>query len=388
MLAKTKPSFDLIVRSSIVRGERPTDGLVAIPAPNPNLMNRIIGFLDDGQKVVVCQRPSKGGMDFTKIMGGKVYAVAADALSPVFEKGPDKQPTKTIKTEDGLPVYSSSGFYMMSSKEYPALEIKEYYTRLINKGQHVLLVSPAQLAAKQSHTLESEFDLELLTMTWQEALGDENNLVAKFDEDINKARKRSLQRAREDAEDANENFEGPEFAELAVSKKDGNPFIHLSWHDEAGHHFAGVMREGEEVNDDGKLVTVYYSPEEAITAFMNSRACKAILASLEAGKPVSLSWMQGHLMRTSVSFKRKVENLLKTPPEAPVYGDFVYIRGAMQTWCKGLVTLMHSHHPRFPKADYDALHYVAAPRQAEIGMNKLGDKYSPPAIIDCGDLFI
>jgi hypothetical protein len=52
-------------------------------------------------------------------------------------------------------------------------------------------------------------------------------------------------------------------------------------------------------------------------------------------------------------------------------------------WCKALVSIMHSQHPGFPRADYDAHHYVAALRQAEVGMNKRADGsgWEPPAAI-------
>jgi len=68
-------NFDLVVRSTLVRSEKANKGLDTLPAPNPNQMNRIIGYLPDGTKVVIAQRPGKGGMDFNKIMGGKVFAV-------------------------------------------------------------------------------------------------------------------------------------------------------------------------------------------------------------------------------------------------------------------------------------------------------------------------
>lgn len=385
MLAKTQTKFDLISRSTILRSDKPNKGLEAIEAPNPNQMNRIVGYLSDGTKVVVAQRPGKGGMDFNKIMGGKVYAVAADALSPVYEKGEDRKPTKVQKTEDGMPLYSSSGFYLLSSKDYPALDMGEFYTKLISRGTQVLLLSEAQLAARQSMTLESELELDMLAMALTEALSDDKNLVSRFDPAINTKRRRGIERAKEECEDAGETYSGVQFTELAVNKKDGNPFVLLSWR--VGNSPAQemlVLREREKINDDGRVMGEYFNAEEAVAAFQAGKDYARLVAEIEAGNTVEVSWVQGHLMRTSVSFRRKVENVLAEPDEKTRYGDAVYIKGALKTWCKGLAMLMHSQHPNFPQADYEAHPYVAAVRQAEIGMTKKldGSGWNPPAIPD------
>ena len=375
--------FDFIVRSTIIRSEKPNKGLEAIAAPNPNQMNRIVGFMPDGTKCIIAQRPGKGGMDFNKLMGGKVYAVAADGLSPVYEKDKDQKPTKNIKHEDGLPLYSSSGFYLMSSKEYMALDMFECYTHLVNKGAQVLLVTDEQLKATQSITLESEFDLELLNSALTDSLADSFNLVSRFDLDINKKRRRGIERAKEEAEDASEQYAGVNFNELSVSKKDGNPFVMVSWNTADGIQSVNVLREVETLNEDGRPVSRYFTPEEAVVEFASTPAYKKLEAELAAGRNVVLSYTSGHVMRTSVSFRRKVENVLAAGTDKPLYGDAVYIHGAMQNWCRGLVSILHSLHPNFPTADYDAQHYVVAVRQAEIGMMKKADGggWFPPQIV-------
>lgn len=372
--------FDLTVVSAVVRADKPTRALEAKAAPSPNQMNRVLGYLDDGTRVVVAQRPGKGGMDFNKLLGGKVFAVAADGFSPVFEKGEDKKKTNVQKLEDGLPAYSASGFYLLSSKEYPALQLLSGYGLLQEKGERLLLLQEHQLAATCALTLESSLDWELLDWQLAEALSDENNLVAQFDADINKKRKRGVERARQEAEDADEKYAGVDFTELAVSKKDGNPFVALTWASGAEQGAALILREAT-VQGDKLPVVEYYTADQAVEQFRAGKEGMRIAALLAAGEQVALSFVQGHVMRTSVSFRRKCENVL-TGVASSTYGDGVFIQGALKSWCKTLVALMHSQHPNFPSADYDAHHYVAAPRQAEVGMNKGADgKWSPPQVV-------
>jgi len=84
-------------------------------------------------------------------------------------------------------------------------------------------------------------------------------------------------------------------------------------------------------------------------------------------------------MRTSVSFRRKVENVLLAPADKPQYGDAVYINAALKDWTKGIVSVLATNHPTFPAKDYDDLYYVVTVRQAEIGMNKRdGGGWFPP----------
>lgn len=377
-------NFDFVALSGIIRSEKPTKGLEAIAAPNPNQMNRVIGYLNDGTKVMVAQRPGRGGMDFTKLLGGKVFAVAADALSPVFEKDEQKKPTKTIKKEDGLPLYSTSGFYTLSTKDYPALGLMECYARVLPGGEQVLLVTTDAIANKQTVQLASDFDLDMLTDYLVAALDDTHNLVACYDEEINKKRERESRRAREDAEEANEPFEGPAFKELAVSKKDGNPLALLAWRTADGKVCdAVIVRETEGLDDADRPVTKYLSAREAVELFQTTEAFQQLNHELVNGRPVSLAFAVGHLMRCSVSFRKKVVNVAAEPADKVLYGDAAYIRGVTANWARSIVVLMNSQHPSFPRADYDAHHYVAAPRQAEIGMKKKADGsgWMPPQVV-------
>ena len=363
--------YDMTVRSTIVLSEKANKGLDAIEAANPHQMNRLSGFLQDGKKVVIAQRPGKGGMDFTKLMGGKVYAVAADGVSPVFEKDKDGKPTKTQKEEDGLPLYSSSGFYLLSSKEYPALDIFEAYTLLLNKGEKALLLTRDALEQRQAVPLTDDLDLEMLQGTLLEALSDANNLVAKHDEAMNKKRRRAISRAKEEADDAGEAYAGVEFTDLAVNKKDGNPFIYYAWKTGSASGTGRILREVSTTDTAGRDVTQYLTAEEALAAFVASADFKALEFAIARGDTADFNYVTGHVMRSSVSFKRKVENhLANAAPGKTVYGDGVYIQAALGQWTKGIVALLHSLHPNFPAADYDAHPYVAALRQAEIGMSK------------------
>lgn len=380
----SKNKFDLTIRSAIVRSEKPSKALAAIPAPNPNQMNRVIGFLESGEKVVIAQRPGKGGMDFNKIMGGKIFAIAADGLSPVYEKV-DGKATKNIKQEDGVPLYSSSGFYLMSSKDYPALEMLNCYTKLRNEGNEVLIVTDEQLEETLEMDLEGELDLEMLCEAMQEYLSDERNIVAKFDAEINKKRSRAVQRAKEECEDRDEAYAGVTFEPLEVSKKDGNPFVALSFHKSDGTPVTfEILREEEVENpdyDDGRRMLKYYTPAEAIERLRESKLYQGLARLIDNQGKVHVWMTQGNVLRTSVSFRRKVENFLAADETKKLYGDAVYIDGAMKGWCKGLVSVLHSMHPNFPSLDYDAHHYVAAVRQSELGMDKIGDKWTPPQVV-------
>lgn len=365
--------YDLTVKSTILRGEKSNKGLDATAAPTPHQMNRLCGYLMDGTKVLVAQRPGKGGMDFNKLLGGKVFAVAADGMSPVYEKDKDGKATKTQKVEDGLPLYSSSGFYLLSSKDYPALHLMEAFTLLRNKGEQVWLITDQQLAKKNKQVMSDELDFDLVLSTIETLLSDEFNLVKSYDTDINRKRKRGIERAREEAEDTGDTYNGVAFNELAVSKKDGNPFVAFCYQIEgAGVKGGAVLREVEAVDesrDDGRTTVTYLSPAEAMAKFAESPAHADIVQALESGKKVTIGFVQGHVMRTSVSFRRKVENVMAEATKTQ-YGDAVYILAGLKGWTRGILSIMQSQHPTFPAADYDAHHYVAACRQAEIGMNK------------------
>lgn len=386
---EAKP-FDLVVRSTIIRSEKPNKGLEAIQAATQHQMNRIIGFLPDGTKAIIAQRPGRGGMDFNKILGGKVFAVAADGTSPVFEKDKDGKPTKTQKVEDGLPLYSSSGFYMLSSKEYPALDMAEYYSVLRNEGEQVILVSDAQLKNVEHIVLESDMDLEMdFKVKALAALADDQNLVSRFDSGINNKRRRGIERARDDAQDAGEAYQGVEFKDLVVSPKDGNPAIIAYWQVE-GEKFerALILRERPLDVESPHGAMEYLDNQGAWDEFCTTPGYARISSALDAGKKVTLHFVQAHVMRTSVSFRRKVVNVMAEPADKPQYGDAVYIKGALKGWCRAIVGILHSQHPNFPQADYEAHHYVATVRQAEIGMSKKADQqgWLPPMSV-ATDLF-
>jgi hypothetical protein len=376
MTPQTK--FEFTVKSMVIRGEKANKGLEAQEAANQHQMNRIRGFLTDGTAVMVAQRPGKGGMDFTKLMGGKVFAVAADGISPVYEKDGGGKATKVQKIEDGLPLYSSSGFYLLSSNQYPALELLDGYTLLRQKGASLVLVTEAQLAALSKTELAGELDWDLLAMEMEAALSDEFNLVAQFDAGTNRRRKRGIEQAMGEADDTGETYEGAAFKELSVSKKDGNACVVFAWTSTSGAKAAGVLARQADAEIEGRVVTRYFTPTEAMAAFLDSADFAQLKKEFDADQTVTFGWAQGHIMRTSVSFRRKVENVLAAPPEKPQFGDAVYIQAALKNWTRGLLSVMQSQHPNFPQADYDAHHYVVASRQAEVGMNKAGERWTSP----------
>lgn len=375
------PKFDLISKSVLITGEGTNKGIEAQMAPNPNQMNRVIGVLPDGRKVVVAQRQGRGGMDFTKLMGGKVFAIAADAFAPVFEKV-DGKATKDQKQEGGLPLYSSSGFYLISSREYPALDMLDCYARLFDKGEMAMLLTDEALGAPQNLVLMGEESTGELIDALKSNLSDEHNLVRRHDEAINRKRQRAITRAREDAEADGGSFTGVEYKEAAVGKKDGNPFCLCAWKSDSGASGTFyVLRQHEATTDGGLPTTVYMDADEAVAHMVEASPRYALLRKeLASGCFVQVALIRGHVMRTSVSFRKKVENALALPADKPKYGDAPFVLGAMRGWCRALVAVMHSQHPSFPQSDYDAHHYVAALRQAEVGMSKKpdGSGWLPP----------
>lgn len=375
---KPTKAYDLVARSAIVCGEKPNKPLEGVLAENPNKMNRLTGYLADNRKVLIAQRPGKGGMDFTKITGGKVYAVAADGLSPVYGKDADGKPTKTQKQEDGLPLFSSSGFYCLSSKEYPALHMMGAFTKLSADGELIQLVTPAQLKAKVHITLDTDEDLADLLVKLEASMGDANNLVTQFDAHSNKKRARGIERAKSDATDASEEYDGVEFKELSVSPKDGNSIVVFAYRINGGEIKEGAIERHMVDDDSEKGLLKHVSAAEAIEFFQDSEAYLEVANALDELHAVDFSYLVGNSMRTSVSFRRKVENAAAEPATKTAYGDTVYIRGAIAGWTKALVTILHSMHPSYPANDYAAHHYVAAPRQAEVGLDKAGSGYSSP----------
>lgn len=388
-----KPKFDLHVRSRVILAEKPTKPLTALPAANQHQMNRIRGFVS-GKEVIVGHRSSKGGMDFNKILSGKVFAVAADAFSPVMEKDEQKRPTKVQKLEDGLPYYTSSGFYLLSSPEYPALSIIEGYTRLHREGELLLLMSLDALKGRTKATLTNLSELQtLLDGTVTEMLSDAHNLVEAFDAKINKKRKLMVDQAKlamasaEEDEDEDKPTAGDEetlieYQELTVSPKDGNPFVYLVWSVPGQEPREFVFTREHMVEGDSTQFMAACTIEEALAHFRAGEEFKLIQEGIESGASATVSLARGNAMRPSRMFAGKIEATRNNTPEKNLYGDPVYILGALKAWTPGIVSILHSKHPAFPKKDYDHNYYVAAGRQGEVGMNKTADmKYTPPQAV-------
>lgn len=371
--------FETTSRSEILRGEKPTKGMDATLAANEHQTNRLIAYLADGTKVLVAQRPGNRGMDFNKLLGAHVLAVSADAFAPVFEKGEDKKKTNVQKVEDGLPLYSTSGFYLLSSKDYPGVKMFEAYTHLLPKGEKALILTEEQIANKQLIRLESDLDLDLLVDGLTAALSDARSCVTEFDAFTNRKRRAAIETGKSTAELNDETYDGTEFKELSASKKDGNPFVLYAWRAEGGELRSGtILREFSGVDAEGRERTQHFDVETTLQRFIESEDGKALMAALAAFTPVDFSMAQGNLMRTSKQFRGKVEKLLAVPRAEKVYGDAVYIWGALDGWKKAHAVYMHSMHPKFPATDYDAHHYVTALRQAEVGMNRAGGGWTTP----------
>lgn len=388
-----KPKFDLYARSRVLRAEKPTKPVTAIAAANQHQMNRVRAFLSDGVEVMVAQRSGKGGMDFNKILSGKVYAVAADAFSPVMDKGPDKKPTKVQTLEEGLPLYSSSGFYMLSSPEYPALDILECFTRIRGVDNTVLLMKFANLKARTHKTVTSAAELEaFVDETVLKMLDDSLNLVKSFDPKINKKRKLLIDQTKlaaasadddDDAGGTGSGYTGVEYQELTVSPKDGNSFAYLVWASNAANAQASeafIVREREMEGDKSNFMAPC-TAQESLDDFKAGTEYSAMLDAIDRGETVKVSMAQGHSMRPSPMFRNKITAAEQAPPEKRIYGDPVYILGALTGWTPGIVSILHSKHPAFPAKEYDHLYYTVACRQAEVGLNKTATGYTPPQAV-------
>ena len=372
--------YDLLLKSVIITTEKPNKGFECFPAENQHQLNKLIGYLPDGKKILIGLRPGKGGVDFNKITSGKVYALAIDGFSPVYEKNEKGQPDyEKQKTEKDLPYYTGSGAYTLSTRDHPALKMYEAYARLAHNGTYIYTITHEQLENFKSYSIASVEDIDLLGM---DCLMDMSmsNLVSEFDEDMNKKRKRAISRAKEEAEDNGDKYDGVEFAELTRSPKDGNPFFFFAL--KSGSTIKEFTFERETLdNSEGTSVLKVLTDEELVEAFNNSVVKKALTTMVEAGETVKVKVVMGYAMRTSVSFRGKLENFVASPASQPGqkrYGDATYIYWALRDWTKSILSVMHSMHPNFPTKDYDAHHYVVAPRQAEVGMFK--DGTNPKAV--------
>lgn len=364
--------FDLIVKSEIITSDKPTKPIEARPSNNPHIPDRIQGFLQDGTPVMVAKRPGKGGIEFNKFFSGKIYAVSADGFSAIMEKDDKGKKSNTQKEEEGMKLYSSSGFYLLSSKDYPSLKCFKAYTRLSSDGSLIYSIPETNININDL-TLQAGESLEKVESIVLAKLDDSLNLVAPFNADVNKKRKRAITTAQETAEDDGEDYTGAKYTELEVSKKDGTPFVLILCKTAAGVNQFLVSRRREKPSADGKHTNIeMLSALDALEEFKGSKQYANLLARVSQGAELKI--IQGWLMRSSVSFKGKIDLVREKEPD---FGASVYIHSALKGWTKAICTMMYSKHPKFPQEDYEHNSYVMACLQAEIGINRQGKKQTP-----------
>lgn len=364
--------FDLIVKSEIITSDKPTKPIEARPSNNPHIPDRIQGFLQDGTPVMVAKRPGKGGIEFNKFFSGKIYAVSADGFSAIMEKDENGKKSNNQKEEEGMKLYSSSGFYLLSSKDYPSLKCFKAYTRLSADGSLIYSIPESNINTTEL-ALGANADLEPVEAEILAKLNDSLNLVAPFNADVNKKRKRAITTAQETAEDDGEEYTGAKYTELEVSKKDGTPFVIILCKTEAGVNQFLVSRRKEKPSADGKHTNIeMLTAQEALVEFKASKQYANLQARVAQGATLKL--VQGWLMRASVSFKGKIDLVREKEPD---FGASVYIHSALKGWTKAICTMMYSKHPKFPQEDYEYNSYVMACLQAEIGINRQGKKQTP-----------
>ena len=357
----------------VLRGDQPNRGITAVPAANPHQMNRVRGRTLGGTEVIVAKRDGKAGMEFSKLLGGKIYAIAADACSAVYEKDEAGNPTRVQKKEDGLPLFSASGFYLLSSKEYPAVDLSRALVHLPDGATDQMLVL-AEDAVPHVEQIADEMALDLFQVRLLQQLDDARNPLAVHLKAANRVRKRGIDAAIAEAEDTGAPYGGVAYAELPLSPKDGNPFVLIQARSDADVRSHILTRDAmDEVS--GKPVRRFFLAKDAMLRWGHTPFFAEISGWVAAGRPVELATYSGHAMRTSVTFKGKIQKERETPG---LYGDGPFIRGASAGWVKAIVTTMFSKHPGFPLQDYPDLHFVAAARQVEMGLNRKGAGRTPP----------
>lgn len=370
---KPTQSFELVARTMVLRSDKPNKGVTAIPAANPHQMNRVRGFTLGGTEVIVAKREGKAGMEFSKLLGGKTYAIAADACAAVYEKDEVGKPTRVQKKEDGVPLFSASGFYLLSSKEYPAVDLSRALVHLPDGATDQMLVL-AEDAVPHRESVEDEMALDLFQVRLLQQLDDARNPLRAHVQAANRARKRGIDAAIAEAEDADSPYGGVTYTELPLSPKDGNPFVFIQAR--SGAEMRSHLLARDALDDvGGKSVRRFFSAKDAVLQFLRTPFFAEISGWVAAGRVVELATYSGHSMRTSVTFKGKIQKEREAPG---LYGDSPLIRGASTGWVKAIVTTMFSKHPGFPLQDYPDLHFVASARQAEMGLNRKGSGWAPP----------
>ncbi|MCX8017331.1 MAG: hypothetical protein N2690_05460 [Rhodocyclaceae bacterium] len=352
-----------IAKTSIVSA--PNNGGIKVElSTHPAKPHYVLGLVD-GQEVAIALA-GKGGVDINKLASGRVLALAADGFRPAFEKEAAQSGPKEQKTHNGRPLFLASGFYLLSTKDYPAHCILQGYMRLLDEGERLAIVTEKSLRQAGVFTLSGRDDLLRFHEWAVQALDDAHNFLHRFDADVNKRKARILRRAQEDAEDAGEVLQAVELKPLAADAKDGSAALLLLWH-RNGQPQSHLVRRHIEVARDEPLAAdarlVFAPPKEAMAAFWRTPAGGELASTVKSGKPINLVAVRGCVMRTSVSARKKIDNARHSTEQ---HGEAVWLRAALQGWVRGMAPVLSMQHPEFPRKDYDVLHYVAAPRQAEI----------------------
>ena len=366
-----------IVQSAIIVGMNPGKPLEIQLSENPHKANKIIGRLLDGTAVIVSLRPGRGGVPINKLSTGKVFAVAADSFSPVYEKEGGK-PTKRQKVEaDGTLHFSTGACYLMSTGEYKALVMGYYLTYVPQSGDEFFVIDSAAITTRVQVTLRNKEDYVAFLRYMCRCLNPNNNWMHVHNSVINRVRARKIRTAQEQADEEGYVYEGIQPNDLDIDPRDGAPTVFLDVRDAVltSQSAFEIVRcaMGRIEPDTGRISYTHMSHTDRMKTFANEPLAHRIVARLKAGREVVVSIAQGATFRQSVSTKKKFANAL----DGSNSGDSFYCNHAIGKWTNSMVGVMHSTHPRFPNEDYTTNHFVASLRQAEVLMENGSGSWRP-----------
>lgn len=371
----------IIANTAIILPDSSGGAIRAEISSHPSKPSYVLGRVGDLDVAVAWA--GKGGVEINKLASGRVLAVAADGFRPAYEKDEQGRPTKNQKKHGGRPLYLASGFYLMSTKDYTAHTILSGYMRLMEEGSLLAYLEPQ--SAGRTHALASRDDLLDLHRELVSHLKEEGGVVTDFDEVVNKRRQRLIRRAQEDAEDGGVALEPlVQYRQLAADPKDCSPCVVLFWRDAQGRVVEAIVqrridrRQG--LGPEMALGQDFVSAKEAAAAFWGGESGSSLSRAVKAGHETRVFVAKGWVYRTSVAFKKKVASVMQSR-QAPSTGEGVWIEAAHKGWVMGYASILSMLHPQFPHKDYDTLHYVAAPRQAEMEMEQTEAGLRPRAIV-------
>ncbi len=349
---------------------------------NPHVPDKVIGYLGDGTKVAIAVRTGgNGGNEINKI--AKMSVVRLDGFMVSYDTSAGGGAKDKTPVMHGDAIFATtSGAYMLRSKQSPALIVGEAFCHLYKDGTRTALF-PTDVAGNALHIASDageEFKTEL-SRVLIEQLDPSNNLFGEINDVMNKRRERGIRSAKEEAEDGGTEYAGVQFKPGVVSGNDGNPCVLVTAQvktadgkDEFWQAVASLERA------EGKFGNIkIMSPAQAVDSFKETQFYRNVNAALAEGREVVVAALTGHVVRNIKSFSDRCKEVAEGIDQKKVeFGDGPFIKSAMSGFTKSIYAITGSLHPKFPAEDYwvddkkeVASHkFVVNPGQAEIGMRR------------------